>query len=136
MALEKNPINKEAEELLKGKKVEKVEMRTEQPEKIENPNEVAEDYIQKLKKEGMGGPVELRQEAPSEFAEQRQEIVNTSTEMIEAIKTKKGISLPEAGSVKRSTLEALASLKKRSRPKAAESDVWSQTGGRAEKIAM
>jgi len=134
MALKKleNPIDAAAEELLKGKKVEKVEMRTEKPEKVENVDELAGQYVKTL--EGrMGGPIELRQ-GPSEYAQPRQEIIKTSTEMIGAIKSKKGISLEGAGQVKKNILEALSSLKPRR--KAAELDIWGQTGSRAERIAM
>jgi len=135
MALEKrtNPVDLEAEKLLKDKKVEKVEMRKEQLGKIENIDEQAEQYVKSL--EGrMGGPIELRQEIPSKFEQPRQEIIKTSTEMIEAVKSKKGISLEGAGPVKKNVLEALSSLKPKR--KAVELDIWGQIGGRAEKIAM
>ncbi|OGY42498.1 MAG: hypothetical protein A2Y82_03975 [Candidatus Buchananbacteria bacterium RBG_13_36_9] len=117
----------------KNLRTEKVEMRTEKPEKIENVDELAGQYVKSL--EGrMGGPVELRQEVPSKFEQPRREIALTANEMIGAIRAKKGISLKGAGPVKKNVLEALSSLKRR--PKVAELDIWGQTGSRAERITM
>jgi len=127
-----NPINTAAEELLKGKKVEKVEMRTEKPEKVGNVEDMANQFLKTL--EGrIGGPVELRRETPSTFEQPRKQIAQTAAEMIGAIQNKKGISLEGAGPVKKNVLEALSTLKRR--PKAAELDIWGKTGGRAERIA-
>jgi hypothetical protein len=135
MALRKleNPIDAAEEELLKGKKVEKVEMRTEKPEKVENVDELAGQYVKTL--EGrMGGPVEMRRETPSTFEQPRKEIAQTATEMIGAIRTKRGISLEGVGLVKKNILEGLSSLKPKR--KVAGLDIWGQAGGRAERIAM